>query len=597
MKDFKKFFLKISNTTKEKITNYFLVKKNNVVISSQNFKDKYFIWPPKLNMKKNIQKFAGGMMTAIILLVIVGFFVGIGTGFQQLTTKGSFMNAVWGSFNTIGFKIMGFLPLWFTIGLAFTLAKGEKGWAAMNSVFSLISINALIGLFGSSTFLNDIPKNIGDSSLWETFLGIKTYNTGIFLGIINGLWIAWLHNRSYKKELPTIFSFFSGPKFVIIKTAFYVIPVAAMFYFVWPPVNNGIVWIGKGIGKAGLGGTFLFGVLDKTLLPIGLHHLIAFPIEYTAIGGTVEVPGIPFADIGDWKQVGTEKVMVNGTPTVTIAVEGVRNIINMQAASLTETGYIVHNFTSGRILFQIGGYMGIAGALIATAKKENRSKIASITIPAALTAAFVGISEPIEYTFLFTSPLLYFGLHVPLAGLAYVLTEVTNVSINGHALFFMISNLSQTSKVHATSLLYLIPLYIALYGGLFYAAIRILDIKTPGRGLSMDGIKLFSKADYNEKIKDKKTVKSGSKTSKAKMHNDVIKALGGKTNIISVENCATRLRVSVKDASKVKNRDYWTQQLGAFGVVHKGNSGAFQIVFGPKVSNIATNVREELNIS
>lgn len=569
---------------------YFLAKKDNTIIFAKNFKNQYLTWPPKIKFRDNIQKFAGGMMTAVILLVIVGFFVGIGTGLSQLTTKGSFMKAVWEAFNTIGFKIMGFLPLWFCIGLSFSLSKSEKGWATLNAVFAFIAINALIGLWGSKDFQNDIPATkeaMKAQILWTNLLGMKTYKTGIFLGMIVGVWTAWIHNRSYKKNLPTVFAFFGGPKWPIIKMAFYVIPFTGIFYFAWPVMNNLLVDMGKGIGKAGLGGTFLFGAVDKALLPLGLHHLIAFPIEYSSVGGTVNVAGVVADKTLNFTQVGGMSI-VDGKETVTYAVTGVRNIITMQASSLTETGYIVHNFTSGRILFQIGGYLGVATALILTSKKENKVKIASISIPAALTAAFVGVSEPIEYTFLFTAPALYFLIHMPLAGLSYVLTEVTNVSINGHALFFMIPNIAQPDKVHALSLLYLIPLYYVIYGGSFYAAIKYFNLNTPGRGKANDGIKLFTKQDYQEKKLETKPINKSNN-----WYSDIIEAFGGARNILSVENCATRLRVSVKESLLVKNKEYWVKHLKASGVV-KSKSGAYQIIYGPKVSNIATEIREKL---
>ena len=572
---------------KEVIINYFQNKKDNIIISSKNMKDKYLTWPPKINFRDALQKFAGGMMKSVILLIIVGFFVGIGTGFAELSTQGSFMHTVWSTFITVGFKVMGFLPLWFCLGLAFTIAKAEKGWVALEALFAYLSLISLIGVFAGK-WTRD-PLGISDvNGLWKSFAGIDTYNFGIFLGIIIGIWVAYIHNRGYKKELPIIFAFFSGPKWVMLKLAVYVIPFAFMTFWLWPLVDAAIAGIGKGITSSGLGGTFLFGALDKTLLPVGLHHLIAFPIEYSQAGGSMEIGGL--TKVG--AEAGTDiiKGTTNGNDW-SATFHGVRNIINAQAGSSTATGYIVHNFTTGRLLFQLGGYGGVAGALILAAKKENRGRIATLTIPAALTAAFVGISEPIEYTFLFTAPILYFAIHVPLAGLAYVLAEVTEVSINGHSLFFMIPNLAQPDKVHAMSLLYLIPLYFALYFAAFYFAIIKFNFKTPGRGDDDSSLKLFSKADYLEK-KDAKITKVQVKS--VNLEDQIIKAFGGMKNINHISNCATRLRVTVNDSSKVVDKNVWTKELEAIGVVAKKNS--FQIVYGPKVITIAQKIKEKLNI-
>lgn len=265
-------------------------------------------------------------------------------------------------------------------------------------------------------------------------------------------------------------------------------------------------------------------------------------------------------------------------------VEGVRNMIMAQAGSAEATEYIVRNFTTGRILFQFGGLPGAAYAMYVTAKPENRKKVASILIPAVLTLSLVGISEPIEYTFLFIQPLLYFLIHVPLSGIAYVLAEVTNVSINGHALFFMIPNLFQPHKVHAMSLIWLVPLYFALYFLAFRFAILKWNIKTPGREAESDDIKLFSKKDYQAQ-------KEG-EVAQPDLTVGIIHALGGSENIESVTNCATRLRVSLKDEAKAAEDNVWIKSLEAIGVVRV--KGGLQVIYGANVISIASDVKEAL---
>ncbi|SKC90091.1 PTS transporter subunit EIIC [Maledivibacter halophilus] len=526
-------------------------------------------------MREKLQAFAGSMMIPIILLVLVGFYVSIASSFTAyILTEGTFLHTIFSVIASIGFMIMSYLPFWFAIGVAFGLAKKEKGWAAFSGFVMFMCFNTVISTYAGAqgwnadtTTVDHLVNNLGwamtkaqnYNALWKNIAGIFTFDMGIFSGIITGIVTAAIHNKWYKKELPTVFSFFSGPRYVIILITLFSIPLGIATYYIWPIVAAGLQSLTKLITTSGLFGTFLFGATDKALLPFGIHHLIAFPIEYTRVGGTMEIGGIVY--------------------------EGVRNIIVGQAGSAEATGYIVRNFTTGRILFQFGGLPGAAAAIYATAKSANKKKVASIVLPAALTAMFVGISEPIEYTFLFVNPLLYYLIHVPLSGLAYVLAEITKVSINGHALFFMIPNLFQPHKVHALSLFLLVPAYFAAYFFLFKWAILKFNIPTPGRR-NEGNIKLFNKRDYKEKQKNKKEKANN-------LIEGIIENLGGEDNIESVSNCATRLRVSVKDKSLVSDNSVWVEKLEAHGVVR--NNKGFQIIYGPRVISIATAVKEALN--
>ncbi len=363
---------------------------------------------------------------------------------------------------------------------------------------------------------------------------------------------------------------------MVILITLFSIPLGIATYYLWPFFAGGLQAMTKLITTSDLYGTFLFGAMDKALLPFGLHHLLAFPIEYTRIGGIREINGVVY--------------------------EGVRNIMVGQAGSLEETGYIVRNFTTGRILFQFGGLPGAAFAIHATAKPENRKMVASIVIPAALTVMFVGISEPIEYTFLFVNPLLYYLIHVPLSGLAYVLAEITNVSINGHALFFMIPNLFQLHKVHAVSLLVLVPAYFAAYYYLFRWAILKWDIATPGRGGRE--IRFYSKKEYRDRkdgIKKEGTKKENMMRESAEQVGDsltlaqrIVDNLGGADNIESLSNCATRLRITLVEHSKRADNSVWTRSLNAKGVVGDGN--VIQIIYGPEVVTLALEIKEILGM-
>lgn len=528
-----------------------------------------------------LQTFAGAMMVPIILLVLVGLFVGIGSAFTNfILEEGTVFYKLFSLISSIGFMIMGNLPLWFAIGIAFGLAKTEKGWAAFSGFVFYMAFNTIIGTFaglqGWSPETVDVAYLVNElgyaqdaalnfNSLWTNVAGIWTYNMGIFSSIITGIITAFIHNKYYKKQMPNAFSFFGGTRYVVMVLTFLAIPLGVLAYYMWPVIATGLQHFTNLITKSGLFGTFLFGAADKALLPFGIHHLIAFPIEYTSVGGTMEIDGILY--------------------------EGVRNIIVGQSGSADALGYITRNFTTGRLLFQLGGLPGAAAAIWSCARPENKKKVASIVIPAALTVMLVGVSEPIEYTFLFVNPLLYYCIHVPLSGLAYVLTELTNVSINGHAIFFMLPNLFQPHKVHAMSVLLLIPLYFALYFFLFRWAIKKWNIPTPGR--RDDGrVNLYSKKEYR-KMKGETSADTGKETENT-LAMTITDGLGGKDNIVSVTNCATRLRVTVKDPELVAPNDFWSGETGASGVLR--NKEHFQIVYGPQVNNIAAGVKEYLDI-
>lgn len=525
-------------------------------------------------IQSKLQIFSGAMMVPIVLLVLVGFYVGIGSAFTNyILQEGSFFHTIFSMISSLGFMFMNNLQLWFAIGIAFTLAKKEKGWAAFAAVILymsyIVGIQEYAGIQGWTPETTSIDALMASgytenaalifNNLWGTSLGVFNYNMGIFSGIVAGLVTAFVHNKFVDTELPAMFNFFSGPKTVIILVTLISIPLALVTYYVWPPVANLIASITGFIGGSGLLGTFVFGAMDKALLPVGLHHLIAFPIEYSAVGGTM---------------------MIDGT-----LYEGVRNIINGQAASADATGYLIRNFTTGRILFQLAGLPGASYAMYKLAKPENKKKVASLLIPAVFTLALVGVSEPIEYTFLFLAPQLYFFIYVPLTGLMYVIAELFKISINGHALFFMIPNLFQPHKVHAMSLIFLLPLTFVTYYYVFKVAIVKMDLNTPGR--KDDDAKLMSKKEYKE------TKELGSKPGESLEHR-IIEAFGGADNIVSVSCCATRLRVDVKDGSLVADKNSWKDHLGAIGVVAADNS--FQIVYGVQVTGITTRVKDILHM-
>lgn len=534
-------------------------------------------------MKKvqaKLQTFSGAMMVPIILLVLVGFFVGIGSSFTNyILTEGTLVYNLFSMVTNLGFLFMNNLAMWFAVAIAFTLAKKEKGWAAFAGVIMFFCYmrgveawSAMQGYTAETVAVDALMASgyreqeaLNFNALWGTNLGMFGYNMGIFSGIISGIVTALIHNRFVDTAFRDMFAFFSGTRFVIIMTTLLSIPLAIATYYAWPPVGTLLQSLTTVITSSGLFGTFLFGAMDKALLPFGIHHLIAFPIEYSSVGGTMEINGVVY--------------------------EGVRNIINGQAASPDALGYITRNFTSGRILFQLAGIPGAAYAMWKVANPENRKKVASIFIPAVFTLAMVGISEPFEYTFLFIAPALYWLVYAPLAGVCYVLAEVFRVSINGHALFFMIPNLFQPHKVHAIHLLWLLPLTFALYYFAFKYVILKFNLKTPGRGEAE--LKLFSKKEYRE-AKGGAEVVANPVTDQLTLEERIIYGLGGANNIETVTNCATRLRVTVRDDAKVASDEAFQGEMEAIGVVRGSNS--IQIIYGVRVHTIATRVKDVLGL-
>lgn len=536
-------------------------------------------------MKNRIQVFAGSMMIPIILIVIAGLFIGIGSAFANLENvsalrlgwlikEGNFAHGFFTIINSLGFMVMRFLPVFFAVGLAFGLAKKEKGWAAFGGLVLFLGINTVInsmlGLNGLTEATTTVEALINSgytkvdaqnfNSLFGSVLGIFSYNMSIFSGLITGIVASAIHNKYCEIQLMSALSFFSGPRFVQILIALAAVPVGIFLYYVWPYIGLGLASFSNFITTSGLIGTFVFGAADRALLPIGIHHLIAFPIEYTKVGGTMLVDGTVY--------------------------EGVRNIMLAQMGSADAEGYIVRNFTTGRILFHFGGLPGAALAIYLTAQKKNRKIVASILVPAILTAILIGVTEPIEYTFLFVQPLLFFLIHVPLSGLSYVLTEALNISIIGVAVRDLFPNLLQPGKVgNLMALLLLIPAYFAAYYFSFRWAILKFNIKTPGREDDADDIKLYSKSDY---VQQKE---SGSNDDYI---DSIIQAFGGKENILHVTNCASRLRVEVKDGAIVDNDEKWVNELKAKGVVRNGNF--FQIIFGTHVITLAGQVKDALGM-
>ena len=521
-----------------------------------------------------LQRVGRSFMLPIALLPVAGLLLGIGGSFTNETMlesygllnvmgPGTVPNALFLIMNDAGNIIFGNLPLIFAMGVAIGMAKNEKAVAALAAAIAFFVMHASIGAMislngGTETMLSGATTSV---------VGITSLQMGVFGGIIVGLGVAALHNRFYKIELPQVLSFFGGTRFVpIICTLVYVIVGIAMFY-IWPPIQSGIYAVGNLVLKSGYAGTWVYGFMERLLIPFGLHHVFYLPFWQTGVGGTFEVAG----------QV----------------IEGAQNIFFAQLSDPTVEHFAVSatRFMSGKFPLMIFGLPGAALAMYRCAKPEKKKVVGGLLLSAALTSMLTGITEPLEFTFLFVAPALYL-IHCIFAGLAYMLMHICGVGVgmtfSGGLIDMFLFGILQGNK--KTSWIWIVIVgigYFVVYYFLFSFLIKKFDFKTPGRD---DGeeTKLYTRKDVEAKKNGTNSnTKSGNNDELSQM---ICAGLGGKKNISTVDCCATRLRCDVFEADKVN--DALLKSTGASGVIHKGQG--VQIIYGPKVAVIKSNLEEYL---
>lgn len=530
-----------------------------------------------------LQRVGRSFMLPIAILPVAGLLLGLGSSFTNATTietyglgwllgDGTILHALLVIMNQVGSAIFDNLPLIFAVGVAIGMAKKEKEVSALSAVIAYfvmnVSINAMLQLSGKILDDGSIADNVLSGTI-TSVCGIQSLQMGVFGGIIVGLGVAALHNRFYKIELPNALSFFGGTRFVpIISTIVYLFVGIAM-YFIWPTVQNGIYALGGLVTGTGYFGTLIFGLIKRALIPFGLHHVFYMPFWQTAVGGTMEVAGQ--------------------------MVEGGQNIFFAQladSANITHFSADATRYFSGEFIFMIFGLPGAALAMYRCAKPEKKKQAGGLLLSAALACMLTGITEPLEFSFLFVAPAL-FAVQVVLAGTAYMIAHILNIAVGltfsgGFLDFFLFGILQGNEK---TSWMLVIPVgivYFFLYYFIFSFLIKKFDFKTPGREDDDTETKLYTKADVNAR-------KEASKNADEKAANDefsaaISRGLGGKANISDVDCCATRLRITVVDADKVN--DSILKSTGASGVVHKGLG--VQIIYGPRVTVIKSDLEDYL---
>ena len=531
-----------------------------------------------------LQRVGRSFMLPIALLPIAGLLLGVGASLtnaamiesyslQSILGEGTILNSVLTVLSAVGSIIFDNLPIIFAMGVALGMAESEKATATLSAAIAFFVMHATI-----STLL-DLTGKVSDGSLHEgsiaDVVGITSLQMGVFGGIIVGLGVAALHNKFYKIKLPTVISFFGGTRFVpIISTVVYVV-VGAVMFFVWPYIQEGIFGLGNLVLNSGYVGTAIYGFIERILIPFGLHHVFYLPFWQTGVGGSAIVDGN--------------------------LIMGAQNIFFAELASPATDVFSVSatRFMSGKFPFMIFGLPGAALAMYSCAKTHKKKIAGGLLLSASLTAMLTGITEPIEFTFLFVAPVLYF-FHSLLAGLSYMLTHVFNVGVgmtfSGGIIDLLLFGVLQGNE--KTGWIAILPIgivYFIVYFLLFRFMIRKFDYVTPGR--EEDGeTKLYTRADYNEKKKSAKPEVAGEPEMSdpavglEDTSSIIVRGLGGRENIRDIDCCATRLRVTVHDSSLVT--DSLLKMSGAAGVIRRGNG--VQVVYGPQVSVIKSELDDYL---
>lgn len=508
-------------------------------------------------MKKHLfsllQRIGQSFMLPIALLPIAGIFLGIGSSLTNtnmlaayhlkgLMGPGTAPYILFSLLNSAGSIIFDNLPILFAVGVAIGMARSEKAIAALSSIVAFFVMHSTIGSLitytgRSHSFLTGATTEI---------VGITSLQMGVFGGIIVGLGVAALNNRFYKIELPKVFSFFGGTHFIPIISAITYVGIGILMFYIWPPIQILINDAGKLVLMSGYGGTFVYGLLERALIPFGLHHVFYMPFWQTAVGG---------------------RELVNGQ-----LIEGAQNIFFAELASPDTSHFSVAatRFMSGKFPLMMFGLPGAALAMYTCARPENKKAVGSLLLSAAISSAVTGITEPLEFAFLFVAPPLYV-IHCAFAGLSYMLMHMLNVGIGmtfsgGFLDFFLFGILQGNTK---TSWLHVIPvgiLYFIVYFIVFRVMILKFNYQTPGH--EKDNAAPVNNADNKSQ--------------------QILDGLGGLENISDLSCCATRLRVTLHRPSKLNKE--MLLATGAAAVVANGDG--VQVVYGPEVTVIHARLQD-----
>ncbi|MNM47387.1 MULTISPECIES: PTS transporter subunit EIIC [unclassified Clostridium] len=511
-------------------------------------------------MNNYFQRLGKAFMLPIALISFAGIFLGISSAFSNpnVIAKMPFLGneilqLIFVFTKAITGVLFSNLPVLFAISLAIGLAKDETAVAGFSGFIGYIVMHITINAFLISSKTLATAENLRSAGQGMT-LGIQSIELGVFGGIIVGIIVAELHNKFYTIKLPDYIGFFGGTRFVPIITTLAFTVVGLLIPVIWPPIGAGIQGLGYTIARLGYFGTFLFGLLERLLIPFGLHHILNAMFRFTPVGGEMVIGGNSIA--------------------------GALNIFYAQLADPNTTSFSTEAtrfLAQGKIPIMMFGLPAAALAMYRTANPVNRNRIKGILTAGALASLVTGITEPLEFSFLFVAPVLY-GIHSVLSGISFMLNHILGVAIGntqGGAIDLVVFGMLQPNTKWFITLLIGIA-YAFIYYFTFKFVILKMNLKTPGRedDIELDEENLvLDNSDFDGKAIE------------------IIKYLGGKDNIETVNNCFTRLRVVVKDMSLVEESGF--KRTGAAGVI-KPSETDIQVIYGPSVSSIKASVAKEL---
>lgn len=527
------------------------------------------------NLASQIHAFGKALMMPISVIAAAGIFLGLAAAMQNPAITGdAFANLqvpqlIIGFIRKVAGALFANLPLFFAVASAIGLAKAEKPTAAFAAVIGYIAMNVGISSTLASkglTAITTTPEALQKAGMDQTaammtsaeyidMLGIFTYNMSVLGGVIAGLITVLLHNRFYTQQLPTAISFFGGRRFVPIVTVVVLPLVGVLLALIWPTIGEGIAWVGLMIGKSGQYGAFLLGTSERLLIPTGLHHILNETVRFTPIGGMATVDGQ--------------------------SIVGALNIFN---TSLTHPGAIPDDtvrgatqfLAQGKIPVMMFGLPAAALAIYHTARPEHKQRVKALVLAGALTSFTTGITEPLEFCFIFVSPVLYI-LHALLTGLSFMLMSMLHLmigNVQGGAIDLVVFGILGGSKTHWWWTIVLGVIYVPIYYYGFRLVITRMRVETPGRESDEEHKPEQVAADERTKV--------------------IISGLGGEANIEDVDCCFTRLRVRVKQMNEVVDQTLLT--TGANGI-NRVSEHDIQVVYGPQVEKIANDVKSALGVA
>ena len=516
-----------------------------------------------------LQRVGRSFMLPIAILPIAGLLLGIGSSFTNETMleaygltgiihQGNLLYSLLNVMSNAGTVIFDNLALLFAMGVAIGMAKREKEVAALSGAVAFLVMHKTIEAMIENT---GGVENMLENSTAEV-LGITTLQMGVFGGIIVGLGVAALHNRFYKVRFPQLIAFFGGTRFVPIISALVYVGVGILLFYIWPIIQRGISMLGNLVLASGYFGTWIYGIIERALIPFGLHHVFYIPFWQTSVGGSAVIDGV--------------------------LIQGAQNIFFAELASKGTTVFNVEatRFMAGKFPFMIFGLPGAALAMYHCAKRSKKKVAGGLLLSAALTSMLTGITEPLEFTFIFVAPLMY-AVHCVLAGLSFMLMHILKVGVGmtfsgGLIDLFLFGILQGNAKTNWIYIVIVGVVYFALYYFIFRYIIKRFNYATPGREEEGEETKLYTRADVDARKRGADAAKNSDSGTSAL----IVKGLGGENNIRDVDCCATRLRVTVHDSGKVSEQ--LLKQSGAAGVIRKGNG--VQVIYGPKVTVVKSDL-------